>query len=150
MKRKIVIGVLILIVVAGSVVYYLYSKKVQNYAEGEPDFSLSAKELIEAFNQDTASAGRKFADKKIRVIGFVKKLDSSAIVLGEEGSVSDVVIGLDDRNLKDIKNMKVGATAILQGKYTGYSKLSGNSEDLIENLGGTTVNIDYAGIINKK
>ena len=80
MKRKILIGILILIVVVGSVGYYLYSTKVQNYAEGEPDINISAKELVEAFDKDTASAARRFMDKKIRVTGTVKSLDSSAVV----------------------------------------------------------------------
>ena len=122
MKRKILIGVLILIVVVGSVGYYLYSKKVQNYAEGEPDINISAKELVEAFDKDTASAARRFMDKKIRVTGTVKSLDSSAVVLSEEGIPSSVVVGLADRNKNSIMQLKVGEAATLQGKFSGYDK----------------------------
>lgn len=148
MKRKIIIGILILIVVGGSVGYYLYSKKVQNYAEDDPDFTVTATELIKAFDSDTAVAAKKFIDKKVRVIGLVKSLDSSAIVLGEEGT-SDVVVGLDERNKADISKIKAGETVTVQGKVSGYQKSSGNPDDLIESLGGTTVNLDYAGIIKK-
>ena len=149
MKRKILIGVLILIVVVGSVGYYLYSKKVQNYAEGEPDINISAKELVEAFDKDTASAVRRFMDKKIRVTGTVKSLDSSAVVLSEEGIPSSVVVGLADRNKNSIMQLKVGEAATLQGKFSGYDKSSGDPEDMLASL-GTTVNIDYAGVVNKK
>ena len=149
MRRKILTGVLILIVVAGSVGYYLYSKKVQNYAEGEPDINITAKELVEAFDKDTASAVKRFMEKKIRVTGTVKSLDSSAVVLSEEGVPSSVVIGLDERNKKSISQLKVGEAATLQGKFSGYDKSSGDPEDMLASL-GTTVNIDYAGVISKK
>ena len=149
MKRKILIGVLILIVVGGSVGYYMYSKKVQNYAEGEPDISISAKELVEAFDKDTASAVKRFMDKKIRVTGTIKSLDSSAVVLSEEGIASSVVVGLDERNKKSISQLRVGEAATLQGKFSGYDKSSGDPEDMLASL-GTTVNIDYAGVVNKK
>lgn len=148
MKRKIIIGVLILIVAAGSVGYYLYSKKVQNYAEGDADISVSAKELVEAFDKDTASAVKRFMDKKVRVTGIVKTIDSSAVVLSEEGSASSVVIGLDDRNRKKISELRTGQQATLQGKFSGYNKGSDDPEDMLAGL-GTTVNIDYGGIIKK-
>ena len=148
MKRKILIGGLILIVVVGSVGYYMYSKKVQNYAEGEPDIAVTATELIKAFDSDTAGAAKKFVDKKVRVTGIVKSSDSSAIVLGEEGP-SDVVVGLDERNKAEVSKIKTGETVTVQGKISGYQKSSGNLDDLIESLGGTTINLDYAGIIKK-
>ena len=149
MKRKILIGVLILIVVGGSVGYYLYTKKVQNYAEGEPDINITAKELVEAFDKDTASAVKRFMDKKIRVTGTIKSLDASAVVLSEEGSASSVVVGLDERNKKNISQIRVGEAATLQGKFSGYDKSSGDPEDMLASL-GTTVNIDYAGVVSKK
>lgn len=148
MKRKILFGLLILIVVCGSVGYYLYSKKVQNYAEGKPDFMVTATELIKAFDSDTATAAKKYIDRKVRVSGVVKSLDSSAITLGEEGT-SDVVVGLDERNKADVLKIKAGETVTVQGKVSGYQKSSGNPNDLIESLGGTTINLDYAGIIKR-
>ena len=84
MKRKIIIGVLILIVVVAGVGYYLYQEKVQNYGKGDADITITAKELIDAFEKDTTAAAKKFMDKKIRVTGTIKNLDSSAIVLEEE------------------------------------------------------------------
>lgn len=148
MKRKIILGVVILIVVAAIIGYRMYSKKVTNYADENPDVTISAMELVQAFEKDTA-ASKRFMDKVVRVSGVVKSMDSSAVVLGEEGNPSDVVVGLDDRNLEGINRIKVGETVILQGKFSGYNKASGDSNDLISSLGGTTVKIDYAGVKNK-
>lgn len=146
MKRRIIIGILILIVVAASVGYYMYNKKVQNYADGEADITITAKELIAAFDSDTAKAVKQFADKKVRVTGVVKSIDSSAIVLAEDGTPSSVVIGLVEGNKKNISQLKLGETAALQGKFSGYEKSSGDPDDMLASL-GTTIHIDYGGVI---
>ena len=149
MKRKIIIGVVLLIVVAAIIGYRMYSKKVTNYADENPDITITATELVRAFDQDTAAASKRFMDKIVRVSGVVKTMDSTAVVLGEVGNPSDVVIGLADRNIKGMSSIKLGQQATLQGKVSGYSKESGNADDLLSSLGGTTVNIDYAGVISK-
>lgn len=146
MKKKIVFGILGVILIVAAVGYYLYSKKTTDYAAQEPDIQITATELLQAFESDTAAARQKFADKIVEVTGNVKSFDSSAVVLGEEGSASDVVVGLDDRHMQDIAQLKVGEQAMLQGKYSGYTKASG--DDLLASL-GTTVKIDYGGIKKK-
>ena len=69
--------------------------------------------------------------------------------MSEQGIPSSVVVGLADRNKNSIMQLKVGEAATLQGKFSGYDKSSGDPEDMLANL-GTTVNIDYAGVVNKK
>jgi hypothetical protein len=149
MKRTVTILliVLILIVIGALIGYRMYTNKVPNYADQTPDLTVSTTELADAFNKDTAIASKRFMDKIVRVTGLVKSLDSSAVVLGDEGSLSDIVVGLDDRNLKGIQHLKVGDTAMLQGKFSGYSKASG--DDLLASL-GATIKIDYAGLKDRK
>lgn len=149
MKRKIILGVVILIVVGGSIAAWKYFEKSTNYAAKDPDITVTAKEIVAAFESDTATAGKRYMDKIVRVTGAVKSFDSSAVVLGEEGP-SDVVVGLDDRNSNGISQIKIGEIITLQGKFSGYSKASGDGDDLLSSLGGTTVNIDYAGVVNKQ
>lgn len=149
MKRvTIIILIIVLLVAAGGLIgYKMYTNKVPNYADASPDITIRANELVEAFNKDTAVASKRFMDKIVRVTGIVKSLDSSAVVLGEEGNPADVVVGLDDRNLKGVNHIKAGDTAILQGKFSGYSQ--GSGDDLLASL-GTTIKIDYAGVKDKK
>lgn len=149
MKRKIILGVVLLIVVVGSIAAWKYFEKATNYADITPDITITANELVDAFDKDTASAGKRFMDKAIRVAGIVNSFDSSAVVLSEEGNPSSVVVGLDERNKKSIATLKVGAPATLQGKFSGYRKSSADPDDLLSGL-GTTINIDYGGVINKK
>jgi hypothetical protein len=149
MKRTTIILfiVLLLIAIGAFVGYNMYTNRVPNYADKTPDITITATELAVSFNKDTANANKRFMDKIVRVSGIVKSLDSSAVVLGAEGNPSDVVIGLDDRNLKGIQYLRAGETAILQGKFSGYSNASG--DDLLASL-GATIKIDYAGVKNKK
>jgi hypothetical protein len=149
MKRTTVILliVLALIAICAFIGYRMYTNKVPNYADQAPDITVTSTELLEVFNKDTAIASKRFMDKVVRVSGMVKSLDTSAVVLGEEGSPSDIVVGLDDRNVKGLGHVKVGDSAILQGKFSGYSKASG--DDLLASL-GATIKIDYAGLKDKK
>ena len=149
MKRSttIILIILLLIAIGAFVGYRMYTNRVPNYADETPELTVTTTELADAFNKDTANASKQFMDKIVRVTGIVKSMDSSAVVLGEEGNPSDVVVGLDDRNLKGIQYIKTGDTAILQGKFSGYSKASG--DDLFASL-GATIKIDYAGVKDKK
>jgi hypothetical protein len=152
MKRKIIFIVLALVVIAGLIGAYLYFNPNPDITQGKPDVSVQAKELIAAFDNDTAAARRQFVDKIIEVTGNVKKIDSAnAIVLGEEGSPSDVIIGLDRRHLDDYKKVEIGKTATLQGVCSNYEKKTNNNpDDLIGSLGGTIVKFRSAGVKSKQ
>ena len=149
MRRRIILVAVLLIVVVAGVGLWKYFEKAPNYAAKEPDVAVTAKEFLSAFDKDTAAASKRFMDKIVRVTGRVQSFDSSAVVLGEEGSPSSIVIGLDKRNQNSIAHLKVGETGTLQGKFSGYRKSSGDAEDLLSSL-GTTVNVDYGGVVNNK
>jgi len=68
------------------------------------------------------------------------------VVLGEEGSASEVTIGLDRRHIQDYKKINAGAIAKFQGVCSGNDK--GNSDDLLASL-GTTVELRSAGVKEK-
>ena len=145
MKRKIIIGVVLLIVVAGSIAAWKYFEKTDDLAGKEPDVKVSAQQLIAAYRTDTASANKTYTNKIVQVTGMISKVDSSAVELGEEGSMSTVAIGLDNRHLADLKELKIGSTVTFQGECTGAS----SADDLLSDL-GVTVQIKAAGVINKK
>lgn len=150
MKRKILYVVIILIVAAGIIGYRLYSKQTPDVVKQEPQVSVSAAELVAAFEKDTAAASQRFLDKVVQVSGNVKSVDTSgAVVLGEEGSGSEVVIGLDRRYKADAAKLKAGTVATLQGVCSGYTSGSTDPADMLASL-GTTVQLRSAGIKEKK
>jgi hypothetical protein len=146
MKRKIILIVIAVIAIAGLIGAYLYFKQTPDVVQKAPDVTINARELIAAFEQDTAAAHKAYIDKVVQVTGTVKSIDTSgAVILGEEGAASEVVIGLDRRHMDDHKHLKVGRKAVLQGICSGYSASGGDPDDLLASL-GTTVQLRSAGV----
>ena len=143
MKRKIIIGILIIIVIGGIIAYRMYDERTPDVVNRKPDIVTDAASLIAAFNSDTASASKEYLDKVIEVTGMVKSVDTSgAIVLGETDSESSVVCGLDRRHLQDHKNVTKGSVAVIQGRCTGYQK----GEEMLGVSLGTTIQLSFAGV----
>jgi hypothetical protein len=86
MKRKIVLIVIAIIAVTGLIGAYFYFKQTPDVVQKAPDVAINARELIAAFEQDTAAAHKAYIDKIVAVTGVVKSIDTAgAIVLGEQG-----------------------------------------------------------------
>jgi hypothetical protein len=148
MKRTIIIIALLIIAIGVWYGVKMFKLQTPDVVNKKPDVVVSVKDLLEAFNKDTASARKQYVDKIIEVTGNVKRIDTTgSIVLGEEGSASEVTVGLDRRHSKDYQKLKTGSVAVLQGVCSGYDKASG--DDLLASL-GTTVELRSAGVKEKK
>jgi hypothetical protein len=148
MKRTIIIIALLIIAIGLWYGVKMFKLQTPDVVNKKPDVVVSVKDLLEAFNKDTASARKQYVDKIIEVTGNVKRIDTTgSIVLGEEGSASEVTVGLDRRHSKDYQKLKTGSAAVLQGVCSGYDKASG--DDLLASL-GTTVELRSAGVKEKK
>ena len=147
MKRKIILTVIALILVVGLIGAYFYFNPNPDITQDKPDVSVQAKDLVAAFNSDTAAARLLYIDKIVEVTGTIKKIDTTgAVVMGEDGSPSEVVIGLDRRHMRDFEKLNVGATAVMQGVCSGYSKSGGSDPtDLLASL-GTTIQLRSGGV----
>lgn len=144
MKRNIIIIVLLIIAVAGWYAYRLYEERTPDVVNKKPDVTITATDLLAAFDKDTANAAKRFTNKIIAVTGLVISADSSAIVLGEPNSQSSVVCGVDSRHRNDFKKIKIGSVATVQGNYVGFEK-----EEMLDVSLGTTVHLSFAGVKNK-
>jgi hypothetical protein len=144
MKRIVLVMVVLVLIIGGWYAYAIYQEKTPDVVGKEPEVVTTAKELLEAFDKDTADARKKYIDKIVEVSGTVKRIDTTgSVVLGEEGTASEVTIGFDRRHIGDYKKIKEGAMAKFQGVCSGYDK--GNSDDLLASL-GTTVELRSAGV----
>jgi hypothetical protein len=147
MKRTIIIVILLVVVIGAFIGYRMIKEENPDLGNKKPDITIEAGNLLAAFDKDTASAIREYVNKIIEVTGNVKRIDTTgAVVLGEEGDPSEVVIGLDRRHMQDHEKLNVGSIAVLQGLCSGYSK---GGEDLLASL-GTTVELRSAVVKIKK
>lgn len=149
--KKIIIVVVMLILAVAAYGYFLYHQKTPDVVNKKPDMSISTTALLEAFNKDTAAARKNFIDKIVEVTGKIKRVDSGALVLGEEGSISEVTVGFDRRHVKDCEGLIPGDVAIVQGVCSGSTNSgpSADPTDLLAGL-GTTVELRSAGLKQKK
>lgn len=147
MKRTILVIIILVIAVGGWYAYKLYQQKTPDIVNKTPDVVISANDLLNAFNKDTAAARKQYVDKVIEVTGTVKRIDTTgAVVLGEEESASEITVGFDRRHMKDYEKLKQGSVAVVQGVCSGYDKAGG--DDLLASL-GTTVELRSAGVKEK-
>lgn len=147
MKRKILLGVLLLAVAGGIIGYRLYSMKTDDIVDQKPEVTTTAVDLIKAFDKDSAAARKQYLDKVIRVSGTVTKIDTAGSVTlgGESNSESSVVFSLDARYANDYKKVSEGGAAVLQGKCIGYEI----GEEMMGLNLGTTVKFNFAGVKDK-
>lgn len=151
MKRIIIVTVVLIVAAAALYGYKMYQQKTPDVVNKAPDESVSAKDLLDAFSKDTAAARKLYVDKIVEVTGNVKKIDTTgSVVLGEEGSTSEVTVGFDRRHMKDFYKLKVGSVAVVQGICSGSTNDAGaDPTDLLASL-GTTVELRSAGVKEKK
>ena len=122
MKRFILILLVIIVLAAGWYGYKLYTGKVPSLTEVEADATISATDLIAAFEKDSASANKQYLGKILEVSGNVKSVEkeSSTISLGNAESNSSVRCSLDSAFVKDIASLNPGSAITIKGNCTGY------------------------------
>ena len=102
MKRIILVIVILAVAIGGWYLYTVFQENTPDVINKEPEVVTTAREMLDAFDNDTASARKKYVDKIVEVTGTVKRIDTTgSVVLGEEGTASEVTIGLDRRHTED-------------------------------------------------
>jgi hypothetical protein len=118
MKRKktaIVAAVLLLMVSAGVYFYYgILFKEARNIESEAPDFSLTAKKLLEDYNEDPKNADSIYLNKTIEITGLVTKETDSSLIL------ENSVFCLFKEKLKD---KMINNKTTIKGKCIGYDEL---------------------------
>lgn len=139
MARKIIIGVLALVVIAVLVGLYKYYQPQKDYASSKPDFVVSAEELFNAFEQDEAAANEKFVTKNstIQVSGVLSEVvyeaDSTISILLKSPNNSDVAIycGLASKDPEAVKKLQAGSKISVKGQCAGFQGLIDKSVYMI-------------------
>lgn len=83
MKRTLLYGIALVVLLGGAVGYYLYNKPHQDMRRATPAFKLTAAQLFSEYDADEAAANEKYLGKVIEVSGEVRSVDR-----GEEGRIA--------------------------------------------------------------
>jgi hypothetical protein len=101
-----------------SMLMYLYAyQDHRNISSENPDFEMSAKNLISEFEIDLNKANKIYSDKTISIYGEVTSLDLS----NKSISINDKVI-VEIVNIQKF-NFNIGDTLNVKGRFVGYDEL---------------------------
>ena len=121
--KKIVIVVILGLVLALSLGFYLFNQKPMDTRSVKATFELSADQLIKEFSDDEAAANKKYVDQVIIVsgnVGDIKFNETEASVsLQSPDPMSGVTCSFYSNEIKTVKNLIAGASVKIKGKCTG-------------------------------
>lgn len=127
-KNSLRILVLLLVIAAGGLLYGLYefNRKPASLHTSKEDFTISAGELLQQFDQNQTEANSRYTGKTLLVSGLLRSIDTdndgfSTLVLGDENeSLSSVRCSMDSSFKADQLSVNTGAKVSLKGICTGY------------------------------
>ena len=123
--KKILLAVLLLGLIGGGIGYYLWNKPVPSVERQKAAHTLSATELLNAFQQDQSTAQEKYLGQIIAVSGVIDEIIPGEglrmqVVLETETPMSTVGCVLEEDAEQFIKRgLKKGDQVTIKGKCTG-------------------------------
>lgn len=126
MFKRIVATVVLLAAVGGYYAYTEYNRRAPSMPDTPAAFTLSASELLQAFESNLGEAKKKYIDQVLEVKGAVTKVEKDdkgyyTIVLGEAGAISAVRCVVDSLYRSSAARYTVGTNAAIRGVCVGYS-----------------------------
>lgn len=122
MKKKLLIALAVAIVIAGAVYLYVFHKPARTAASEDAKYTLTAGELVSAFESNENSANTKYLNQIVKVsgavTGFTRSKDEISISLQGEG-MGGVTCSFDKESLDTTKVMK-GNKVFIKGICSGY------------------------------
>jgi hypothetical protein len=129
LSRKKIIGLIILLVIAGGAYYGYkqYNRQNKDYQNVQPDFILPANGLIGEYETNDSAAAQKYNGRDVEVSGVVKNIEKDekgfyTIILGESTSLSSVRCSMDTTHQQDAAQLSKGSSATMRGLCTGFNK----------------------------
>ncbi len=121
MKKKLIIGSIVLLVAFGIGMYFYMYQEHRDIANEDAKFSVTVKELMSQFASDAVASNTKYLDKTIEVSGIITNIDLASHVVVLDEKLSAV---FKDSLLNGIVIQKA---IKIKGRFLGY-------DDLLEEL----------------
>lgn len=115
--KKIFIFLVISLMLAGGVGYYMYNKPKAAMESMQSYSVLQAADLVQKFETDESAAEVEFLDKTIEVSGIVKEKNESGIIL--EGSDEITGVLCEFENPSDLASVEIKQKIVVKGICTG-------------------------------
>ena len=124
-KRLLIIGLLIVVAIAG-VYFYYATEKYADTAGVNADYTLEANAFIDEFENNLDSANKKYTEKIITVSGIISDLeapDSTTVnvIFLDTSSGARAIFAFQEQHLKEASNLKTGDQVTIKGSCSGGS-----------------------------
>lgn len=144
MKRRTLLIILLVTGIAVWYAYHEYNRTNTDLSSAKASATVTASDVLRAFERDSASAVKRYGNKVIAVTGPVKKIEADGnpvvIFLGDAGQLSSVQCSMDSTNVDQYKTLKTGVTATLKGQVAGFRSDPLFGTDVILNRCVVTMN----------
>lgn len=122
MKKRLFISLIIGIVIAASIGFYLFNKPHADIRSQAPVATLSASELFKAYSEDEAAANQKYAGKVVEINGLIYSLDEGSqgdlnILFMDDDEMFGVACTIDQE--EDIDELTEGQEITIKGECSG-------------------------------
>jgi DNA polymerase II small subunit/DNA polymerase delta subunit B len=128
-KKKILIIVSLVLLVAASAGWYVYreyNRVHEDTATVKADFSVQAADLIKEFEKNEQLSNQKYWNKVIEVRGIVKDVKADdrgyfLVALGDTASMSSVRCSMDSVHNREAAAVQKGKLVVMKGVCTGFN-----------------------------
>ena len=123
---RVVVIILIAAAVGGWYAYTEYNRPLASISETEAAVTISAVNLISAFEKDSANANQQYIDKIIEVEGILKEATADdqgfyTLALGDDSSMSSVRCSVDSVSTQAASQLKKGDLVKIKGVCSGFT-----------------------------
>lgn len=130
MKRNKIIKTVLLfllvgIVLAGGIVYYLFNQPHRNVQETKTDYSFSSSQIVKEYLSNATAANEKYLDEEgvskiLEITGTVAKISEDfnkqkVILLKSESDSAGVSCTFTPENVASINSIKIGESIAVKG-----------------------------------
>lgn len=121
--NRIIIALLVGLLVAGGIVYFVYNKPHRDVASEEAEHRVTADQLFDEYEADEAAANAKYLDKTIEVTGIISEItvndagQTNAILTAENAMIGGVSTTF--QAAVTIEPLQEGQEVCVKGRCTG-------------------------------
>ena len=119
--KKVILGILILVIIGAAYGFYLYNKKTPSLENTQPFMSLTADELYQSFSLDETDATKKYQGKVLQVSGKILSISQSDSISNIILNAEDALFGGINCSFNSLGSMpKKGDEIQVKGRCQGY------------------------------
>ncbi|MEO8067114.1 MAG: hypothetical protein ABI599_05430 [Flavobacteriales bacterium] len=125
-KSILLLSTLVLAIGGGSYAYKEYNRGVEDASREDAAAALSAEQLVNEFKADEAASNTKYTGKIVEVVGVVKSVDGSTLVLSAGAEDAEVSCSFESTPM-----VRTANKVTVKGECAGFDALIGAQVQLV-------------------